>query len=598
MANDLFTLGLNVSATKAQMDKQLKQIAKELSDGKSVQVTGGLNLAESQKLIQSQLNTISKNLKVGVEIDTNVAKQQTSAINKDFSSELKSLGVKIPLQFDLSEVNTVKSELNKITSNLRNVNKTDLSNLEQQFIKIQKQTQATDATSLGFFGNLKSQLKSSLTTMLKYQLAYKIINETTKAIKTMVNAVCELDANLTEFNKVADLSVTQLEKFADKAFASADKVGRTGRDMIKAATEFKRAGKDINTSLEMGEAALVMTNVADGIDQTSDAASTLIAVLNGFNMDDSDVMSVVDKLNSVSNQSPIGFDNLADGLERVSGTMNQAGNSIDETIGMLTGGFTQLRNIEKVSSGLITISQRLRAVDEDGEAIDGLSAKLESDFGNIGVSIEDANGHLRSTYDILRDYAQVFPTLTSEQKQYFGELAAGKKQVSVFNAIVDEMSAVDTAIDQSVNSIGAAEKENETYRKSIQGLKNEFNNQVQILSNEVINSDWIKDLISAGTDFLEVLTNIVKQEDLVSGSIGVITDMIKGLASFLKDISSNDFVGSMIKGFLTFKTVTKGIDIFNFFHQEDKMFNKNSGFGKLNIPIVVPVKYAAPSKVA
>lgn len=26
MANDLFTLGLNVSATKSQMDKQLKQI--------------------------------------------------------------------------------------------------------------------------------------------------------------------------------------------------------------------------------------------------------------------------------------------------------------------------------------------------------------------------------------------------------------------------------------------------------------------------------------------------------------------------------------------------------------------------------------------
>ena len=63
MANDLFTLGLNVSATKSQMDKQLKQIAKELSDSKAVQVTGGLNLSESQKLLQSQLNTISKNLK-------------------------------------------------------------------------------------------------------------------------------------------------------------------------------------------------------------------------------------------------------------------------------------------------------------------------------------------------------------------------------------------------------------------------------------------------------------------------------------------------------------------------------------------------------
>jgi TP901 family phage tail tape measure protein len=868
MANDLFTLGLNVSATKSQMDKQLKQIAKELSDSRAVQVTGGLNLSESQKLLQSQLNTISKNLKVGVEIDTSAIKYQKDAINKEFSSGIKSHGVKIPFQFDLSDANAVKTEINKIvaditknqgslikykinvdengqasralltyrnelnevtnaTLKLKNVgswydasgvehhivkwaeghktlsqnieataranqrqiesdnqvirkkqeliaqmkllttqaekaglslnsdnknafdnlsvsastmedikqlesylrlarteyqtfnatiskgthassleamrnalqnmpndiallearfnsikmpdgvkvqieqlksdlasinsisepsakiakynelvsslqslqkqyqiaaqeqrnlnadtqamqsasiltnriitwmgenrnaaaqydtelkkiiaslqnvnNKTDLTKLEQQFRKIQTQTQATDATSLGFFGNLKAQLKTSLATMVRYQLAYKIIQETTQAIKAMINAVCELDANLTEFNKVADLSAKQLENFADKAFASADKVGRTGQDMIEAATEFKRAGKDIETSLEMGEAALVMTNVADGIDQTSDAASTLISVLNGFNMDDSDAMSVVDKLNSVSNQSPVGFDNLADGLERVSGTMNQAGNSLDETIGMLTGGFTQLRNMEKVSSGLITISQRLRAVDEDGEAIDGLSAELESAFGSIGVAIEDANGDLRSTYDILHDYAQVFPTLTSEQKQYFGELAAGKRQVNVFNAIVDEMATVDTAINQSVDSLGAAEKENETYRQSIQGLKNEFENQFQMLSKEVIDSDWIKKLISAGTDFLEVLTNIVKQEDIMSGTIGVVTDLIKGLANILKDISGNDFVGSLIKSFLTFKTVTKGIDIFNFFKGKSESKSAMDAFFK------------------
>ena len=124
---------------------------------------------------------------------------------------------------------------------------------------------------------------------------------------------------------------------------------------------------------------------------------------------------------------------------------------------------------------------------------------------------------------------------------------------------------MDNAISQSIDSVGAAERENEIYRQSIQGLKNEFDNQFQMLANEVISSDWIKDLISAGTDFLEVLTNIVKQDDLVSGTIGVITEGIKGLASILKDITGNDAIGSLIKGFLTFKTVTKGIDIFNFF---------------------------------
>lgn len=515
--NNLFVLGLDVSASKALIESQLISIVNDISKSQTVKVTLSIDDSKTRQQLQNQVNAIAKSIKID-----DIGKQSNSSASS-------------------------------------------VSNLTKEFKGMQTQVQSAQKTSGGFFSTLKSGMSDALGNMVKYQLAHKIINETTQAIKSMINTVCELDADLTEFNKVADLSASQLDNFSDKAYEAADKIGRTGQDMIEAATEFKRAGKDLETSLEMGNAALIMGNVADGIDQTSDAAGTLISVLNGFDMADSDVMSVVDKLNSVSNQSPVGFDNLADGLERVSGTMSQAGNSLDETIGMLTGGFTQLRNMEKVSSGLITISQRLRAVDEDGSEIDGLSAELQNAFGSIGVTIQDANGELKSTYDILSDYAKVFPTLTSEQKQYFGELAAGKRQVSVFNAIVDEMATVDNAISQSIDSIGAAERENEVYRQSIQGLQNEFENQFQMLATEVIDSQWIKDLISAGTDFLGVLTNIVKQEDIMSGTIGVITDLIKGLASVLDDLSGNDFIASLTKGFLTYKTVTKGIDIFNFF---------------------------------
>lgn len=865
MANNLFTLGLDITATQNKMSNQLKQIAKNLSDSNTIRVTGGLDVTKSQNLIQQQLNNISKNLKINVgtvNIDTSAIKQQQNAINQQLKSGINATGVKVPFQFDLSDANAVKAEINKIVADITNnkgqlvkykinvddngqatkalltyrnelnevtnatlklqsvgkiydangnvhnivkwsegqktlsqnieatvkanqrqiesdnqvirkkqeliaqmkllntqaekagislnsdnqksfndlsinastlddikqlesylrlarteyqtfnaeiakgthassleamkntlatmpqeialieakfnsikmpdnvktqieelkasmksinsisdpqekiakynemvsslkslqkqyqvtsqeqknlnadmatmqgastltnriiswmgqnreaavqydaelkqivadlqncSNKTDLTRLQQQFRGIQAQVKATDSVSTGFFGNLKNDLKDALTNMVKYQLAYKIIQETIQAIKAMTNAVCELDKNLTEFNKVADLSYDNLLKFSDKAYEAADKIGRTGSDMIEAATEFKKAGYDLETSLNAGESALLMTNVADGITQTSDAASTLISVLNGFNIDESDVMSIVDKMNSVSNQSPVGFDNLADGLERVSGTMNQAGNSIDQTIGLLTGGFTQLRNMEKVSTGLITISQRLRAIDEDGEEIAGLSAELGKAFGSIGVDIEDANGDLRSTYDILSDYAKVYPELTSKQRQYFGELAAGKRQITVFNAIVDEMSAVDKAIEQSKDSLGSATNENEIYRQSIEGMKNEFNNKFQMLSKKLISSDWIKDLISAGTDFLGVLTDIIKQDDLVSGTIGIFTEALKTLASVLKSVTGNDGMASLIKMFMTYKTVTKGIDIFNFFSGKKNTFTQ------------------------
>ena len=514
----------------------------------------------------NELNATLQNLQKQYQITSQEQKNLNSNVQATQEASILTNNIVTWMGQNSSAAAQYDAELKQIIANLQNVgSKTDVTLLAQQFRKIKTQVEASGVSIKGFFGNLKTQLQLTLTNMLKYQLTYRIIQEITQAFRTMINAVCELDASLTEFNKVADLTNEQLSDFTDRAYKAADEIGRTGKSLIDAATEFKRAGYDLDQSLEAGKAALIMTNVADGIDQTSDAASTLISVLKGFNISDSDIMTIVDKMNSVSNQSPVGFDDLAEGLKRVSGTMNQAGNSIDQTIGLLTGGFAQLRNMEKVSSGLITISQRLRAVDEDGSEIDGLSAELSEAFGKIGISIENSNGELRSTYSIMSDYAKVFPTLTSEQKQYYAELSAGKRQVNVFNAIIQQMSDVDKAIEQSIDSVGSAEKENETYRKSIQGMKNEFDNAVQTFSREVISSDWIKDLISAGTDFLEVLTNIVSQDDLVSETIKVITGALKEFASVLKELTGNKDISTLIKGFLTFKTILTGMNLFNSF---------------------------------
>ena len=122
MANNLFTLGLNISATKSQMNKQLQQIAQELSNSRAIKVTGSLNLQTTQNLVQQQLNTISKNLKVnvGVNIDTSAIQQQQNQINQQLRSGVNTVGVKVPFQFDLSDANAVKQEINKIVADITN----------------------------------------------------------------------------------------------------------------------------------------------------------------------------------------------------------------------------------------------------------------------------------------------------------------------------------------------------------------------------------------------------------------------------------------------------------------------------------------------
>ena len=68
---------------------------------------------------------------------------------------------------------------------------------------------------------------------------------------------------------------------------------------------------------------------------------------------------------------------------------------------------------------------------EDEEAVDGLTAKLEGDFRKLGLTLYDTDGSLKDTYQILKELAEVYPTLTSAQKAYYTELIAGKTRAQV-----------------------------------------------------------------------------------------------------------------------------------------------------------------------
>ena len=395
--------------------------------------------------------------------------------------------------------------------------------------------------------------------MLSYKTANMAIDAMKKSVTAMVDEVTELDASLTEFNKVADLSSSGLEEFTKNAYSQASEIGRTGREMVDASTEFKKAGYTIDQSLNLGKSALMMTNIGDGISDVSSASSSLIAVMKGFKMQDSEAMNILDMINEVSNTQPIGFDNLTDGLTRISGTMNRSGNSIQETIGMLTGGFSSLRNMSKVATGLNTISATLRGMDEDGNAVDGLTSKLDSAFKKIGVNIIDpANGQLRSTFDIMQDYASVYDTLTDNQKQYYAELAANKRQAPVWDAMIQNWDTVTSSVTSATNSLGSATKENEIFRNSIKGMKNEFTNAFSTLAQETIDDEWIKNVIEGATNLLETLGNIAGQDTLIGDVISGATEGFKDLSSVLNSLSENDFLATVAQYFLAFKGLKTG----------------------------------------
>lgn len=98
--------------------------------------------------------------------------------------------------------------------------------------------------------------------------------------------------------------------------------------------------------------------------------------------------------------------------------------------------------------------------------------------------------------------------------------------------------------------------------ESVEGLKQNLKQNFEELARATIESDWIKDLLKAGSDLLQMLTNIVSEDTLVHTSISMITEAVKGLASIVEGLTGNKGIAGLISSFVTLKAVTSGFNLF------------------------------------
>ena len=79
-------------------------------------------------------------------------------------------------------------------------------------------------------------------------------------------------------------------------------------------------------------------NIADEKVNVSTATDLIISQMKAFNVQADDTISIIDKINEVSNNFAVSSSDLATAIPKVSATLAQAGNSMDETIALITAG--------------------------------------------------------------------------------------------------------------------------------------------------------------------------------------------------------------------------------------------------------------------
>lgn len=88
--------------------------------------------------------------------------------------------------------------------------------------------------------------------------------------------------------------------------------------------------------MELAETALLYQNIADEQISTSKATDLIVSQMKAFNVEAEDSIKIIDQINEVSNNFSVSSGDLATAIPKVSATMAQAGNSMSETLALVT----------------------------------------------------------------------------------------------------------------------------------------------------------------------------------------------------------------------------------------------------------------------
>lgn len=269
-------------------------------------------------------------------------------------------------------------------------------------------------------------------------------------------------------------------------------------------------------------------NVSDEAISAGDSASFIISQMIAFGIEAKDAQSIIDKVNETANKFSVSSGDLSKALGIVASTSSAMGNSIDQTLGVVTAITEQTRNASKSARAANTIFSRLaQVVDENSDT----GKKLTEIYNNLGIALYDSSGQMRSTYDILADLASKWDSLDKNTQQYIAITSAGTNQLNNFLALMNNFDHAAEATATSINSAGSAMRENEAYQESLEYQTNNLKATFQDLANNVIDKELISSVLKLGDSFLKLANTDI---GVLVTKIGLLAGAGWGLSSLIQ----------------------------------------------------------------
>lgn len=382
-----------------------------------------------------------------------------------------------------------------------------------------------------------------------------IISTIWREMRRMVTNVIELDTAMASLKRVTNETDASYSKFLSNAIAMAKELKISIADLVAQTAEWAKKGYSLDDSQILAKASGIYSVVGD-VDNAT-AVQHLTTVMKTYNMTVEDAIGIVDRFNNISNKYSVTSADIGEMLSNSITSLYVAGNSLDEAIAMGTTITEVTADSSEAGNTLKVLSMRLRGatteIEKMGESTDGMAvstSKLREKIlaltnvdGTGGFDILTETGDFKSTYQIMQGISEVWEDISSVNQAALLELIAGKQRGNTVSTLLTNMAQSNNILNDSLNSSGSALKEYNVYLDSLEGKIQGFKTAFEAMSSAVADDDFLKGAVDLGTEFLNVLTEIIKN----LGGLPTLLSMIVGGYASVKNVGL----------FKTFETDTK-----------------------------------------
>lgn len=234
---------------------------------------------------------------------------------------------------------------------------------------------------------------------------------------------------------------------------------------------------------------------------------------------------------------------LARNLGNMSAAMSVGGNTMEESIGLLTGITEITRSAASASRALVTIQSRFNQIVDESSST---GKNLLKWYTEHGIAVKDDAGQLRSLYDVMSDLAAKWNSINKNEQSYFMQQQAGARQFQNLASLLSNFNSVQKATELAYNSSGSAAAENAKVLEGLEAKTADLKATWEDFANKTIDSELVKSLLNLANGALKILntdvgraiTQFVLLNGVFTGLGGIIGHIIPAVINSFKSFTA------------------------------------------------------------